>query len=179
MKKTDTFFVIDNFNTVPLELIGYCENYQIYDASTNSEIQPALEKAGMKFQSIARTGHNISTYFRFFAEHYDDLPDVMCLTKGHMIGRHCSKEFFDRVYDNKYFTYLYEDKNVNQRMGYNFLTMENQYIERNDSWYVGPDDHPKKYFFNFNDLLKFIYKSPTITEYLSFIASRNPDRTLI
>ncbi len=170
MKKTANFFVIDNFNTVPVELLQYCKDYIIYDASTEQGISEELEKAGLRYKKIPRTGHNISTYFMFFYNNYDNLPEVMCLTKGHMIGRHCSKEFFDRVYDNHYFTYLYEDKNVQKTMHHagSYLVTENQYLEINNSWYVGSKNHPHKYFVNFNDLLEFIYAAPLIPGYCLF-----------
>lgn len=169
MKKTSTFFVIDNFNTIPTELLEYCEDYVIYDVSIKDGIEEQLKEKNLNYIKIPRTGHNLSTYFRFFQEYYDELPDVMCLTKGHMIGRHCSKEFFDRVYQNKYFTYLYEDKEHSSKVdGVRFLTMENQYLEINNSWYVGSKSHPHKYFVNLNDLLKFIYKEPILPEYVTF-----------
>lgn len=170
MKKTTNFFIIDNFNTVPVGLIQYCKDYMIFDASIQEGIPEELEKAGLNYKKIPRTGHNISTYFSFFCDNYDKLPEVMCLTKGHMIGRHCSKEFFDRVYDNHYFTYLYEDKKVQYTMKkeISFLAMENCFLEINNSWYVGSESHPHKYFVNFNDLLKFIYADPLIPEYCLF-----------
>ena len=37
---------------------------------------------------------------------------------------------FSRVYTNKYFTYLYEDKNVILKHDINFLAMENMYLEK-------------------------------------------------
>jgi len=169
-EKTSTFFVIDNFNTIPLEIIEYCSNYIIFDASTDLEIEPRLVQNGLKYEKIPRTGHNLSTYFSFFYENYDNLPEVICLTKGHMIGRHCSKEFFDRVYDNKFFTYLYEDRQHISQMNkkISFLTMENQYLEVNNSWYVNSASHPHKYFVNLNDLLKCLYYNPVLPEYVSF-----------
>lgn len=170
MKKTTNFFVIDNFNTVPTELTEYCEDYIIYDSSTNSEVVEKLKESGLKYKTLKRTGNSISYHFQYFIDNYEKLPEVMCLVKGHMIGRHCSKEFFDRVYDNKYFTYLYEDKSAVHRMNPKmfFLTMENQYIELNNTWYICSKDNPHRYFVNVNDLLKFIYKDPLIPPYLTF-----------
>lgn len=169
MKKTSTFFVIHNFNTVPTELLEYCENYIIYDASIEDGIEEQLKEKNLSYIKIPNTGHNLSTYFRFFQEYYDELPDVMCLTKGHMVGRHCSKEFFSRVYQNKYFTYLYEDKAHSSKVdGVRFLTMENQYLEINNSWYVGSKSHPHRYFVELNDLLNFIYEQPLLPQYVTF-----------
>lgn len=168
MKKTNNFFVIHNFNTIPEELIELCEDYLIYDCSSDIKIKEKLHSMNVKIKDVENTGHNISSYFRFFSEHYNELPDMMCLTKGNMIGRHCSKEFMNRVYNNKYFTYLYEDKYVKTKKGVNFLPMENMYCEINNSWYVTSPQHPHQYFDNFNRLLNFIYKDPVIPEYCLF-----------
>ncbi|MDE7014448.1 MAG: hypothetical protein K2P19_07215, partial [Kineothrix sp.] len=108
--KTDNFFLIHNFNTVPEELLAYCKDYLIVDASTEEGTVKALQEKGMRFVHVENTGHNITSYFSYFAEHYEELPEVICICKGNMLERHCSKEYFDRVYNNSYFTYLYEDK---------------------------------------------------------------------
>ncbi|MBN1469625.1 MAG: DUF3431 domain-containing protein [Fusobacteriaceae bacterium] len=170
MKKTSNFFIIDNYNTVPKKLLEYCENYLIYDASDKIEISNEINRLGLKSIKVPRTGHNITTYFDFFIKNYENLPEVMNLIKGNIIGRHCSEEFFERVYDNKYFTYLYEDKEATKKMVHEiaFMTMENQFLEINNSWYVNSPEHPHDYFTNFNDLLLFIFKSPVIPRYCTF-----------
>lgn len=168
MKKTDNFFLIHNYNTIPDQLLKFCNKYIIYDCSSNTEIKSSLHSRNLNVIDVNNTGHNITTYFSYFAENYDSLPDFICLLKGNIIGRHCSEEFFERVYNNKYFTFLYEDKNVELRKNINFLAMENMYLEINDSWYVNSPSHPHKYFNNFNRLLKFIYKNPSIPEYCLF-----------
>ena len=150
---------------VPNDLLKYCENYVLYDASTEPGITDRLEEEGIKYTKIQNTGHNLTTYFNYFADHYDSLPEFMCLLKGNILGRHCSAEFFQRVYTNKYFTYLYEDKNVILKHDINFLAMENMYLEKNDSWYVGSPDHPHRYFDNFNRLLQFVYQDAPVPEY--------------
>lgn len=180
MKKTDNFFVIHNFNTVPTELLAYCKDYVIYDCSTDSAVKETLKNEGIPVKSVENTGHNITSYFSFFAEYYDNLPEVMCLLKGNMIGRHCSKAFFDKVYDEKSFTFLYDEKQYWDKFskykesgeknepGNTFLAMENIYVEKNDSWYTASENHPKKYFNDADDLLRFIYKKPMIPQYFMF-----------
>lgn len=188
MKKTDNFFLIHNFNTIPEELLAYCKDYLIVDASTDEETIRALREKGLRFIHVENTGHNITTYFEYFAEHYEKLPEVLCLCKGNMIGRHCSKEYFDRVYDNSYFTYLYEDRESRAKFSkqvsgdvsdsengekvqvsdISSLVSESQYIEKNTSWYVNSPNHPHRYFDDFDDLLKFIYKDPVIPKYCLF-----------
>jgi hypothetical protein len=180
MEKTQNFFVIHNFNTIPTELTDMCSEYVIYDCSTDRTVKEKLHAMNLNVKDIENTGHNITTYFSYFAENYDNLPEVMCLLKGNMIGRHCSKEFFNQVYDNKSFTFLYDEKqywdkfakftadNQKNEPGNTFLGMENVYVEKNDSWYVESPNHPKKYFNDVDDLLRFIYKKPMIPQYCIF-----------
>lgn len=180
MQKTNNFFVIHNFNTIPSNLLEYCENYIIYDCSDNEEVKKELHDKKYHVVDIPNTGHNITTYFSYFVEHYDDLPEVICLLKGNMIPRHCSKEFFEQVYDNKSFTFLYDEKQYWNRYGkFNdekqkneigdaFIAMENVYLEKNNSWYVESENHPKKYFNDVDDLMRFIYKEPMIPQYYMF-----------
>ena len=171
MKKTDTFFVIHNFNTVPENLLAYCENYIIYDASTDRNVTEELERKGYRYVHVENTGHNITSYFSYFADHYGELPEYLCLCKGNMLGRHCSEEYFGRVYDNKYFTYLYEYKNILDKLRQQgigtgkgkeegepieCLVSESRYLEENTSWYVESPNHPHRYFDEYNSLLYFV-----------------------
>lgn len=183
MRKTDNFFLIHNFNTVPEELLSYCRDYLIVDASTDSRVTEELKEKGLHYIHVENTGHNITTYFEYFYKNYNNLPEVLCICKGNMLGRHCSKEYFDSVYDNRYFTYLYEDKESRARFSkppedrkgqyaelssIASLVSESRYIEENTSWYVNSPEHPHKYFDNFDDLLRFIYKDPVIPRYCLF-----------
>ena len=149
---TDTFFLISNYNTDPSYLLEYCEDYIIYDQSDKSLFD--IEQTKLKFVKSQHTGHNISDYFQFFIDNYDNLPDHIALLKGNIIGRHVSLEYFKRVYQNKYFTYLYNDINIATNGKSYFLLTESEFVELNDSWYSRY--HPTRYFSNYNDLLKFI-----------------------
>lgn len=180
MEKTKNFFVIHNFNTVPSELLGLCGDYLIYDCSTQPGIKEQLHGMGLHVRDVENTGHNITSYFSYFDEYYDRLPEVICLLKGNMVGRHCSKEFLEKVYDNQTFTFLYEEKQYWDRFskydgegrknepGNTFLAMENVYVEKNNSWYADSPNHPKKYFNDVDDLLRFLYKNPMIPQYCMF-----------
>lgn len=179
MKKTNNFFVIHNYNTIPTEFINMCNNYIIYDCSS-PDTKEQLHNMDLNIKDVENTGHNITSYFSFFDEYYDNLPDVICLLKGNMIGRHCSMDFFKQVYDNQSFTFLYEEKQYWDKYSkYNsdstlnecgdaFIAMENVYIEKNNSWYVESENHPKRYFNDVDDLLRFIYKNPMIPQYFMF-----------
>ena len=95
MEKTKNFFLIHNYNTVPANLLEYCDDYLIMDASDDEEVAKEVEK--LHSIRIPNTGHNITSYFQYFADHYEELPEVICLAKGNMIGRHMSEEYFNRV----------------------------------------------------------------------------------
>ena len=177
MNKTDTFFLIHNYNMVPSELLEFCNDYLIIDASDDGITEERLMKEGLKYRHVENTGHNITSYFHWFIENYNDLPDWIALTKGNMIGRHCSREFFERVYDNKWFTFLYQDKSMwdryrkpSEREKNNSiasLATESVLIELNSSWYMR-QSHSYRYFYDMDDFYKFVYKDPVIPRYCAF-----------
>lgn len=177
MEKSSNFFLIHNYNTVPLELLEFCKDYLIIDASDQEEVRQELERRGLHTEYVKNTGHNITSYFSYFADHFEELPEVLCLCKGNMLGRHCSRAYFERVYQNTYFTYLYEDRDSRaifsktadkgeERIA--SLVSECQYIEKNSSWYAESENHPNKYFDDFDELLTFIYQDPVIPKYCLF-----------
>jgi len=175
MEKTNTFFVIHNFNTVPADLIEYTNNYVIYDCSSDEEVKKELRNKKYNLIEKENTGHNLTSYLDFIINNYDNLPDTMCFCKGNMIGRHCSKEYFDKVYLNKTFTFLYEnkldqknyEKSDDESKSIAYLLTESMFIEKNDSWYMD-ENHDYKYFYDMDNFLKFIYKNPIIPQYMLF-----------
>ena len=48
MKKTDTFFLIHNYNTVPENLLEYCQDYLIIDASDDEKVIKELKDKNYK-----------------------------------------------------------------------------------------------------------------------------------
>jgi len=187
MEKTDNFFLIHNFNTIPDNLIAYTSSYCIVDASDDPAVTAALKNGGYTFTHRENTGHNLTSYFSWFAENYDALPEVVCLLKGNIIGRHCSAEYFDKVYGNTWFTYLYEDKKMIQRYSkpteemlrnnhwkdpnadsIASLLAESRYVELNSSWYMHQPTHLYRYFRDYDDALRFIYKDPVIPKMIEF-----------
>jgi len=166
MKKTNNFFVISNFNTDPEQYLEYCEDYHIYDQSTDFEIKMKLQKKYKKISFVENTGHNISDYFRFFIDHYDSLPNLMLLAKGNMIGRHVTKEYFDRVYNNDFYTFLQNDREWKDREGVAYSLYDGAFLEKNNSWYKDIKSH--RYFKTYNELLSFIFVNPVISPWILF-----------
>ena len=77
MKKSDTFFLVHNYNTVPKELIEYCNDYLIIDCSDDGKTPDELKAAGYNFIHVENTGHNLTSYFHYFIDNYDNLPEHM------------------------------------------------------------------------------------------------------
>lgn len=177
---SNNFFVIHNYNTVPTELLSFTSEgkYILYDCSDDGKTKAELKQRGIEFIDIPNTGHNITSYFKYLADNYDNLPEVVELLKGNILGRHCSKEYFSKVYENNYFTYLYENEKAVPSLskGYPdvkqtdiaFLTSESKFVELNNSWYVDSPDHPHRYFDNLDDLLKFVFIKPIVPKWCLF-----------
>ncbi|MBE5822929.1 MAG: DUF3431 domain-containing protein [Butyrivibrio sp.] len=168
MKKTETFFLIHNYNTVPKELIELCSDYLIIDCSDDGKTKEELKASGYKFVDTENTGHNLTSYFHYFIDHYDELPEWIALLKGNIIGRHVSREYFERVCDNKWFTFLYQDQKMWERYkkggdegSIASLLSEGGYIEHNSSWYMN-QSHAYRYFYDMDDFYRFVYKDPVI-----------------
>ncbi len=174
MNKTDTFFLIHNYNSNPKELLEYCKDYLIIDCSDDDNTSDILKSSNYNYITRPNTGQNITSYFHYFIDNYDNLPDHIALLKGHIIGRHVSKDYFDRVYNNKWFTYLYQEKNMWNRYGKSrdensiaSLLSEDGYLELNNSWYMN-QSHEYRYFYNMDDFYRFVYKDPVIPRYCTF-----------
>lgn len=177
MKRTDNFFLIHNYNTVPEQLLEYCDQYLIVDCSDDGSTREELKRRNYRFVTAENTGHNLTTYFHYFEDHYDELPERIALLKGNIIGRHVTREYFERACGNHYFTYLYQEPSMWDRYGKNkennesgplaMLVSECQYAERNNSWYMH-QSHEYRYFYDMDDFIRFIYKNPVIPRYLTF-----------
>jgi len=79
---------------------------------------------------------------------------------------HISQEYFDRVYDNKSFTSLYDDRDWKDRCGIAYQLYDGAFLEINNAWYAAAKPH--KYFETYNELLKFLFKNPIIPHWLLF-----------
>ncbi len=179
-EKGERVYLIHNYHTVPADLLSYGEPYVLYDASDDDGGQTRLRlgEAGIAYTPLANTGHNLTTWCRYFADQYEVLPEIILLLKGNLIGRHCSKEYFERVRQNTWFTYLYEERGKEDRYakrtaadtapGAAFWATESQFAEINNSWYVRSPNHPHRYFDCYDDLLRFVYADPVIPRYCLF-----------
>ena len=86
MKKSDTFFLVHNYNTVPKELIEYCNDYLIIDCSDDGKTPDELKAAGYNFIHVENTGHNLTSYFHYFIDNYDNLPEHIALFPDYLLN---------------------------------------------------------------------------------------------
>jgi hypothetical protein len=168
VSKFPSHLVVSNFNTDPTDVLVHATSYTIYDQSTD----PAIAKlVAEKFPSSIRahnSGHNISDYLRFVSDHWEDLsPDgSTALVKGNIIGRHVTREFFDRSMLKSNYTFLYQDPSVGLRQGISSLLFESSFLEKNNSWFADSKRH--RYFATTNELINFLYLEPVFPDWLNF-----------
>jgi hypothetical protein len=166
IKKTNTFFIISNFNTDPEIYLKYCSDYHIYDQSTEAAIKDILRNKYKKISFVKNTGHNISDYFRFFVDHYENLPSRMMLLKGNIIGRHLTQEYFDHVYNNQLYTFLSNTAEPRDCKDFAYYLYDGALLELNVPWYVS--SRTNKYFATYNELLAFIFDQPIFPKWILF-----------
>jgi len=112
------FFCISAYNNKLDWLKEYPNNHIIYDKLWNggpsdndesTDLPPSNLKEKYPDLNIVNgdiNGYNISDYMTFIIDHYEDLPETITFMKGNTIGRHMSKEVFDRICNNKYLLVL-------------------------------------------------------------------------
>lgn len=184
------FFCISNYNNNLDWLSEYTNPHLIYDKTwaggvvdndNSGLIPPSNLKERYPNYNIVNgdpNGYNISDYMAFIIDHYDSLPDVVAFLKGNTIGRHVSKEYFDRVINNKCFTLLedWKEHDPNQtalQNGYAMFSCDGGWMETNDSWYLNHPKHPTKYFKSYNDFLNFCFVDPVYPKYIRFPPGAN------
>ena len=164
MKITSNFLVISNFNNDITWVPEYTDNYLIYNRGGKEDFPDTIDRK--KVITSPNVGYNSYDYFCFIIDHYDNLPDCTIFAKGHAFPRHVSKEYFDRVVNNAYFTPLEDVTQHHPKWPTSFFSSEGGYCEINNSWYL--EFHPTKFFHNYNDFLQFCFKDPVIPRYNRF-----------
>jgi len=195
------FLCISNYFNDLEWLKDYPNPHIIYDKTwiggvidnDNSQILPAsgLSEKYPEFNVVNGNpnGYNINDYMTFIIDHYENLPDVTVFMKGNTIGRHVSKEYFDRIVNSQCFCpiedWMYLEKNKDENaltehiclecpdgkkiLGtYAMYSQEGGWMEMNSNWYLFHEKHPSKYFKSFNEFLKFCFVNPPEPNYVRF-----------
>lgn len=187
MSKNEIFFCISNYNNDLRELISFGYDYIIYDKTHSGGIEDNFYNSNVpksdlhkyinpnKIIKSSLNGYNIYDYIKFIVDNYDQIPERVAFLKGNVIGRHVSKSFFVDSLSKKGFVGLSEqkppyinDKNTNSNGSY-ILTPDNQYLEKNTSYYLFQKNHPIKYFYSTKHFCNFCFKNYVFFPYINFI----------
>ena len=175
------FLCISHYNNDLNWLKEYQNPHVIYDKTWNGgltdndnskETPPSnLKEQHPEFNIIngSPNGYNINDYLTFIIDNYEYLPEVTAFIKANIIGRHVSREYFDRVINNKTFTPLVDcTQHTPPSNDYAMWSCDGIWMEINDSWYLNHPKHPSKFFKNYNNFLKICYKDPILPRYVTF-----------
>jgi hypothetical protein len=77
-----------------------------------------------------------------------------------------TRDYFNKIMNNEYFTPIENWEMHKPKFPIAFFSADGGFNEINNNWYL---KHFKtKYFDNYNDFLRFIYKNPVIPRYIRF-----------
>lgn len=168
-KLTNSFLVINNYQNDLTWVPEYTDNYLIYEKGDHPVYPPKLDQK--KVIKVPNVGYNIYDYCSYIIDNYDNLPDSVIFMKGNTFPRHVSREYFNRIMNNQYFTPI-EDWHMHKVYWPTcFFSPDGGFCEINNSWYL--TQHPTKYFNDYNDFLRFCYKDPVIPPYTRFAPGAN------
>jgi len=165
--RDDTFVVISKYNSDADWIKKYTCNYQIYDKSDPVPNYPEKNLLGYRDIRIPNVGFNLYAYFTYIIEHYKNLPEILMLIKGNVINRHVSKEYFESVMNNDYFTPIVEKEKLEFRMTDSYW--DHGYMEHN---YLNMY-HNILYVRNPNEFFDFVYQDHYYPTYLRFAPGAN------
>lgn len=136
--------IFSNYNFTPDWIKDYDFDYFIYDRSDSKDYLKDFPQERIKY--VENKGTDLYDKFGWIIENYNNLPDVILLSKSNLF-KYISREEFDIIKDNKKFTGLhtknhktYADANGEPVCWYD---NEGNFNERNDFWYLNP--HPAKF----------------------------------
>lgn len=171
-KITNSLVVVSNYYNDLSWVPRYTDNYLIYDQSDAAIYPPKLDRK--KVVKSEHLGHNVRDYCNYIIDHYDTLPDRVLLCAGNVIPRHISREVFDKLANNAYFTPFEDVTKHKEEWPSAFFSSDGGYCEKNTDWYLRHTHaHPTKYFNSYNDFLRLCYKNPVLPRYIRFTTGAN------
>lgn len=169
MKIQKNFLVVSNYNNDISWVAEYTDNYLVYDKSDNGAEFDNLDKA--KIIKSPNVGYNLADYFDFIISNYDHLPDCVIFVKGNVFPRHVSREFFERLANNDWFTPIVDYRCQTVKFPFWLMAADGGFLELNNDRYLR--DYILKYFSGYNDFIRFCFKEPIIPKYLYFAPGAN------
>ena len=171
-KITENFLVISQHNNDLSWVPRYTDNYVIYDSSTSPIYPPKLLKKHVVRSTQPENA--IRDYISYIIDHYEKLPKRVIFATGNLIPRYISREFFDRVLNNAFFTPLEDFKKYKEDWPNSYISPDGGFCEINTSWYLNLNEYyPTKYFHTYNHFLEFLFKDAVIPRYIRFAPGAN------
>lgn len=144
-KINDSFLVVSNYN-YPLDwVLQYSNEYFVMDRSESPVFTSMLPPERVKY--VANVGSDIYDKFWWIESNYDNLPEVVIMTKGN-VWKYITKPEFEAVMNNKEFTPLLTKNHKEKMCDWNPTKLfcfyrDGIYWEYNNLWYLSA--HPIKY----------------------------------
>jgi hypothetical protein len=112
--------------------------------------------------------------FTFIIDNYNNLPNYTTFIKANIVPRHLTKNRFELLMNNKFFTPLFEPELHNPHMPICMFSSDGVWSELNQMS-TSPDlaRHPVKYFHTYNELMSLYFENPIIPKYISFAPGAN------
>tara|TARA_B110000971_G_scaffold160311_1_gene163834 strand:- start:5820 stop:6560 length:741 start_codon:yes stop_codon:yes gene_type:complete len=166
-------FYCISFYDGDLEILNHIENddFIIY-AKGKTEV-PGSER-------LANYGYNLSSYFTFIIDNYDDLPKRIGFLKNNVFPRHVTKDTFIRsLLKSDDFVGIEEPKTYSHKQGVSYFDSKDGFFEINNSWYL--TSKRTKYFYSFNHFMNSVFTNYNKRAYVNFVPGANfiLDRDLI
>ena len=165
---TNNFLVVSCYNNNVDWVPEYTDDYIIYTKGDAESLPLTIDRK--KVQSSPNIGYNLYDYFTFIVDNYNNLPDCTIFTKGNVFPRHVTKEYFDRIMNNNFFTPI-DDLRLKETWPKCYISSDGGLCEINNSWYL--QQHPSKYFSSYNHFLEFCFKDPILPRYIRFAPGAN------
>ncbi len=167
MNKSENFFVISNFNFDPIPISEYASDFIILDQSNDPKICDYLKGLNSpRIRFTKHVGHNIIDYLDWIIETWENMPKVVAFLKGNSVGRHIDQAHWEKIYQNRHYTFVYNDSSLESRGDNQFSGWSSDFNEINTAWFVWSSHH--RYFTSTNQLIEFLYKEPKFPQYLTF-----------
>lgn len=163
----DRHWIVSTFNQDPSAVVSDLDgSYEIYNQGEADAVPENLCKDGLFRQSL-HSGHNLSDYFQFIIENYDNLPGEVGFAKGNLFPRHISRDIFLKRKARKGFVPLYSDgatfaPNYGRLPRFRLVAQQispGLYFEINNGWYR-KTRAPGRYYDRLDDLFLHLFRRP-------------------
>ena len=144
-------------------------DYLIFDKKNRLPDHPKIRKQ-------KNVGQNIYDIFDYIYQNYDQLEDILIFCRACIMfpknrprpysNGNCAEEKFFKLIENHKLTEIHDYENQNHNGYSSFIKNNDEFYEINTSWYL--KKHKPKYFFSFNNFMKFMFHDYKNLKYLRF-----------